>query len=174
MPALLIALAVVAGIQPGLVKAQSNLENRLNRTELYNHCRPMELVVEAPGASAASAGVTEEYLRWAAEGRLREWGLYTDSSTHAGNTILYVRGDLFQRFSIEDASYYTEVELQVDYLKVVYNPQSGKKFAKSIWSKEFRKHVYHRFRKTVREELPRLMDKFLVEYRWVNEIDCRR
>ena len=166
---MLIALAVVNGIQPGFVKVQSNLENRLNRIELYNHCRPMELVVEAPSPWAASEGVTEEYLRWAAEGRLREWGLYTDSSTQAGNTILYVRGDLY-RFGFDGAG----VKLLVDYLKVVYDPKRGKESATSIWSKEFRKQVYHRFRKTVREELPRLMDKFLVEYRRVNEKDCRR
>ena len=119
----------MTGIQPGFVKVQSNLENRLNRIELYNHCRPGTC---GRGAKpwATSEGVTEEYLRWAAEGRLREWGLYTDSNTQAGNTILYVRGDLY-RFGFDG----TGVKLLVDYLKVVYDPKRGKESATSIGQK---------------------------------------
>ena len=169
MPALLVALAVVAWIQPGLIKAQSNLENRLNRIKLYNHCRPMELLVESPSASATAEGITEELLRWAGESRLRAARLYTDSSTDAGSTILYIRGDLFHQTFGKSI-----VELWVDYLKVAYDPESGKETARSIWSKKFRRHVEFRFQKTVREELPKLVDQFLVEYLRVNEKDCPR
>ena len=167
MPALLIAFVIVAGIQPGLVKAQSNLENRLNRIKLYNHCRPMELVVESPSAFAVGRGITEELLRWAAESRLRAARLYTDSSTDAGNTILYVRGDLLWPEPSKCV-----VELWVDYLKIVHDPESGEETARLLWSKKFRQHI--ECHKTVREEIPKMVDKFMVEYLRVNEKDCPR
>lgn len=162
--ALLIALAVVVGIWTGLINAQSNLRNRELRHLLWNACRPIEVVAEVPSHRATKEGITEGLLRWAAETRLHAERLYTPGSTR---TILHVRGELFHP-PFEDRV----VFLAVSCMRPVYDPEAGIEVLKPIWSKTFRRSVIWRFHKTVREELPKLVGAFLVEYLRVNEKAC--
>lgn len=168
MAALIIALAVVVGIQPELVLAQdegnkySDCLAKLTRFNLYNACRPIELLVESPSEGSKAEGITEDLLRWAAESRLRAFRLYTESSAEAGNTILYVRGGLNRG----------DVELQVDYLKLIHDPESGRKLSTSLWSRRFTYSGWIWHAKTASEELSKMVDKFLMEYLRVNENHC--
>lgn len=63
----------------------------LDRFELFNECRPSQIVVESLSADAKNIGLTKERLRLAAESRLRAARLYTDSREAASGAYLYVR-----------------------------------------------------------------------------------
>ncbi len=73
----LFVLAVTAGLAVGAAHAEDiSVEDRLDRFELFNDCRPMYLLVEDLHSDADEIGLTEESLRAAVESRLRAARLY--------------------------------------------------------------------------------------------------
>ena len=174
MPALLIALAVVAGIQPGFALAQEDGLDDLftepcseaddaDRFQLCNSCRPMELVVEGLNNDAKKIGLTEERLKVAAESRLRAARLYTDSWSAASGAFLYINVNAFRN----------SFSLLVQYNKRLIDPVSGETSASGTWSSGT-VGGHGGDPGYIGQSLSERLDKFLVEYLRVNEKDCPR
>ena len=73
-----------------------------NCFELYNACRPMNLVVESLDEDAAEIGLTEERIRTAVESRLRSARLHSDDPRW---TYLYVNVNVGRRAFSSSARY---------------------------------------------------------------------
>ncbi len=85
----LFVLAVTAALAVGTTHAEEmSMEDRLDGFELFNDCRPMDLVVEDLHSDADEIGLTEESLRAAVESRLRAARLYEGDR---GAPYLYLR-----------------------------------------------------------------------------------
>ena len=174
MPALLIALAVVVWIQPGLALAQEDGLDALftgpcseaggrDRFRLCNACRPMEIVVEDLDKDTKAIGLTRDRLQVTAESRLRAARLYTEDSAKANGTFLYVRAAVLGR----------AWSLHVKYFKTVSDPVSGETRFASTWpASSFGTHTGNPG--YIIQVLSENLDKFLVEYVRVNEKDCPR
>lgn len=186
MPALLIVLAIVIGIQSGLTVAQdeepidlskydaflephvseskpcSTATNR-DRFQLCNACRPMELVVKDLSADAASIGLTMETLQAAAESRLRAARLYTEDLAKANGAHLYVNVAVTR----------TAFSLLMEYRKHLHDPVSDEIAIAVTW-REGSTGGHGRDSGFLVQSLSEKLDKFLVEYLRVNEEDCPR
>ena len=186
MPALLIAVAVVAGIQPGLALAQDEepldlskydafLETYVSESKpcsgaggvdrftLCNACRPMRLVVEDLIKGAKAIGLTRDRLQITAESRLRAARLYTEDYAKSKGTSLYVNvGVVGGAWS-----------LHVEYCKVVSDPVSGETNMAPTW-KASSLGTHSGDPGYIIQALSEELDKFLVEYLRVNEKDCPR
>ena len=69
--------------------------------QMYNACRPMQLVVENLSPGAAEIGLTREQLQSTVESRLRAARLYTEDLELSDAAYLYVNVNVFaQAFSI--------------------------------------------------------------------------
>ena len=83
----LFVLAVTAALAVCATHAEEmSLEDRIERFQLFNDCRPMYLVVEDLGSGADEIGLTRESLTAAVESRLRAARLYGEG----GLTWLYL------------------------------------------------------------------------------------
>ena len=72
-------LAVTAALAVGAAHAEEmSFEERVERFQLFNHCRPMDLIVEGLDSDADEIGLTEESLTAAVESRLRAARLYDE------------------------------------------------------------------------------------------------
>lgn len=80
---LLAALLAPAAIGQGAASGRE-------RFELFNACKPMQLVIERLPGEAADIGLARGALQAAAESRLRAARLYTEDSAKAGFAYLYV------------------------------------------------------------------------------------
>ena len=177
MAALLIALAVVVGIQPGLTVAQEDELDALfacseaedtERSTLCNVCRPVLLRVKVSDVSwdGPDHGLTEGQLRITAESRLRAARLYTDSGEESNEAVLYVLvnilGEPLRAFQVE-ATYYKRLLDPVTVETIISATWRGT----SSWTS---RPVRGRIVQSVSE----IVDEFLVEYLRVNEEHCPR
>ena len=95
----LASLALAALLAPPA--AAQGSASLLERFQLFNACRPMELVIEQLVDDAADIGLTRETLQAAAESRLRAARLYTEDRKKAGYARLYVYVHMVRRvFSV--------------------------------------------------------------------------
>ena len=164
MPALLIALAVVAGIQPGLALAQDDGRVApLDRFKLYNACRPIVLVVEDVSYDAFAIGLTKDRVKLATESRLRAARLYTEDSAKATYAWLYVTANVYR----------AAFSLTVEYRKRLFDPVSGETWFATTWNKSIT-GSHGDNPGFIVQDLSEKVDKFLVEYLRVNEKDCPR
>ena len=186
MPALLIALAVVAGVQSGVAVAQDEepldlskydafLEPRVSeskpcsgasdrdRLRLCNACRPMGLTVEGLSKDARAIGLTEDRLRVTAESRLRAARLYTASRSDSNWADLYVRVTVTG----------PAVSVHVGYDKLVTDSVSGVEGPAETW-RTGSTGIHGRDSGFIVQNVSEKLDKFLVEYLRVNEEHCPR
>ena len=174
MPALLIAVAVavVAGIQPGLALAQeddlftgpcSGAAGDNDRFELCNACRPMELVVENLNKDAKAIGLTRDRLQVTAESRLRAARLYTDSMSESNLANLYVR------VTVAGPAFGVDVQ----YKKRLFDPVNGSGGIATTWQSSST-GTHGKNSGFIIQSVSEKLDKFLVEYLRVNEKDCPR
>ena len=165
MPALLIALAVVAGIQPGLALAQEVglVDGLSKRFRLHNACRPMELVVEDLDKDSKAIGLTKDRLQVTAESRLRAARLYTDSMSESTLAYLYVRVSVLG----------PAVSVDVQYKKYLFDPGNASNGFATTWQSSST-GTHGKDAGYIVQIVSEIVDKFLVEYLRVNEKDCPR
>ncbi len=82
------SLALAALLVP--TAAGQDAAQLLERFELFNACKPMQLLIEDLHSDAADIGLTKEALQAAAESRLRAARLYTEDYERADFARLYV------------------------------------------------------------------------------------
>ena len=172
MPALIIVLAVVAGIQPGLALAQEDELDALfacseaedmERSKLCNVCRPVPLLIEGLDRNATDIGLTTDRLRITAESRLRAARLYTDSGEESNGAVLYINVAVLGRaFSLE-----------VQYCKRLLDPVTVEITIAPTWRKGSL-GTHGGDPGFILQSVSEKVDEFLVEYLRVNEKDCPR
>ena len=162
MPALLVALAIVVGIQSSFTMGQDVPgPNEYGRFQLYNACRPMELRV---------LGNNEERLWVTAESRLRAARLYTTSRSRSTSGATLVVTHWSKLCNTLSSS--SESVLKVSYRKLLTDPASGVTELCETWkTTRFSSYDYP---ENTAQSLSEAMDKFLLEYLRVNEKDCSR
>ena len=74
-----------------------NRNPAVERFELFNACRPMELLIEGLSRDATEIELTKEQLQAAAESRLRASRLYTEDPERADYAYLYVNVNVSER-----------------------------------------------------------------------------
>ena len=192
MPALLVALAIVVGIQPGLAGGQdddslkealaaiSNPEESwekfvksTERFQLYTGCSRLRLWVSVGGRGddAEAIGLTRDRLQIAAESRLRSARLHMTAEYLTGLETKLMTGppDLSVSVEVAGSAFLVLVELQ----KTLSDPATGEELKTGTWeSGRLGTHSGNAgyIVQLVAEEL----DEFLVEYLRVNEEDCSR
>ncbi len=157
MPVILVALAIVAGIQPEPALAQ---EDREIRRKLYNQCRPVKVQVEELDDNARKIGLTEKRLRETTAVLLRADRLYTDSESELGDRLLYIR-----ILCTEDLCV-----LKIEFSQYVSDPESGADAIVPTW--EYRQRESFLSGDFIMAHLVHGVEKFLEEYRRVNEDAC--
>ena len=158
MRALLVALAIVVGIQPGLALAQ---DDREIRRKLYNQCRPVKVRVEELDDNARKIGLTEKRLRETTAVLLRADRLYTDSESESGDRLLYIRILCSEDLCV----------LKIEFSQYVSDPESGADAIVPTWEYRQRSDTFFGGG-VIMQSLVHGVEEFLVEYRRVNEAAC--
>ena len=165
-----LALAVLLGTPAGAQVAPHQIE----RFELFNECRPMDLMVlMAEHDDTAAIGLTKDRIQTMAESRLRAARLYdADAETLLG---VYVVVDGAGAFKWE-----------VNYYKPLYDAVSGETLTRKTWISEsnwFGIRLRSGIRRlsydthggdadVIMQGLSERLDKFILEYLRVNEASC--
>ena len=128
-----------------------------DRFELFNACRPMDLIVESLHADAAEIGLTEESIQAAVESRLRSARLYDADAVPYLYVNVNVAGSAFAR--------------ALQYKKIVYDQVAAVSGFATTW--EIKSAGTHGGDAAyILAGIARHMDRFLVEYLRVNESAC--
>ena len=150
--------AVLAAVIPGSVAAQDVSD--LDRFQLFNECRPLDLHVVDLQDDAADIGLMRERLQTLAEGRLRAARLYDAAAINflVVNVSLDVRG----AFTVE-----------VSYYKRLYDSVAGQFGMAQTWTiGRFGQHSGDAG--IVLQGESELLDRFILVYLRVNEAACER
>lgn len=163
MPVLLIALAVLTGIQ----SESGDGGDRPHLNTLSNRCRPVEVLVAPLDDDAKGHGLVEKDLRKTAATLLEADGLYTESGRESGHRLLYVRVLCSTILCV----------LKIEFAQYAADPGSLRRTITPLgW--EYRKTVqwasYQLPSRLVFSHLVRGVEKFQKDYRRVNEKDCPR
>ena len=184
MPALLVALVVVAAVRPGLTqdrdpaiydRIQRIIEmeeegsqlpacseaGRKERFELCYVCSPMELVVEVLRDDAKVIGLTRERLQVTAESRLRAARLYTKHPPGMTGALLYVSVNVVG----------PAVNLKVEYHKPLFDPVSAVARPTMTW-RVAATGTHSGRAGSIVQFLSQNLDEFLADYLRVNEKYC--
>ena len=118
-----IALMAVALLAAGSVTAQEEAVTDLDRFELWNECKPVELVVERLDEDAVAIGLSREDITVAARSRLRSARIY---STDPTATWLYIR--------VTVASFGAH-SVQIGFRKALWDLITGERGSAETWNK---------------------------------------
>ena len=155
-----LSLAALALLVPHAAGQPTQAQTQRERFELFNACRPMEVLIETLPSAAADIGLTEEALQAAAESRLRAARLYTDDDEKSDFASLYVNVSVTGKaFSV-----------WVWYNKVVTDAFDEPGRAMTHASGFMGPHG--RNQRNVVGTLSQLLDDFLAVYLRVNEPAC--
>ena len=169
---MLIALAVVTGIQPGLALAQEDgldtppacfEADAYARFQLCNACRPVPLLIERLDRAATDIGLTKDRLRITAESRLRAARLYTDSGEESNGAVLYINVGVLG----------PAVNLEVQYHKRLLDLVAFEAGVAPTWRRGSL-GTHGRDPGFIVQSVSEKVDEFLVEYLRVNEEHCPR
>ena len=153
MTAKLGLLALVA-----LTTTGQDIETRINRFQLFNNCKPMNLAVEDLTDAAAEIDLTRERLVLAAESRLRGARLYTEDS---GQPHLYLNVHVYgPAFSIS-----------LMYRKHVRDLASSEVNVATTW-RVGATGTHGGGAEFIVSRVSGYLDRFLTEYLRVNEAAC--
>lgn len=131
------------------------------RFELFNDCRPMQLLVENVAGDAAAIGLTVSDLQVVAESRLRSARIYTEDAFAAGLSFLYVN------YTVNGPAF----GLDLYYVKRVED-DFGEPGSARTWTRGVVSATHGRGKHYVTAQLSTLMDQFLVAYLRANEEAC--
>ena len=156
---LLVLVALAA--TPVNAGAQDELEiaTRLARFQLFNNCMPMNLVVERLSDDAASIGLTEERLQYAAESRLRGARLYDGNAS----SFLHIQVTVIRQ----------GFGLYIAYMKPVVDVASGQLSLAPTWMVNAT-GTQDRDAEYIVSGVSQYLDRFLTEYLRANEAACER
>lgn len=137
-----------------------------DRFELFNACRPMELVVENLTPDAQAVGLTRERIQLAAESRLRAARLYTESMEKANRAYLYINIHVIGRAH----------HIAVRYKKWVTDLATNSNGPATMWNTHGTgTHSTHSENAGfIIQHLSGSLDEFLAGYLRVNESACNR
>ena len=150
----LVLLAIFASPAGG---AAAQEVSAMDRFQLFNDCRPMDLVVEGLHAVAAEIDLTEAAIQAVVESRIRSARLYDADAGSYLYVHVYILGRSFT--------------LNLAYRKVVYDQAAAVSGIATTW--ESGSYGAHRGGAAfILSAVARQMDRFLVEYLRVNESAC--
>ncbi len=156
-------LAVIAAllVAPGLAMAQdSTAPTRADRFQLWNECKPIDLVVESLNNDAAKIGLTKEQIETAVRSRLRAARIYTPE---INNTSPY----LYVNAHVVSSAYTIGFYLK----KVVTDLKSDKLGSASTWDRRTT-GTHGRDAGYILQGVSRHTDIFIDEYLRVNAEAC--
>jgi hypothetical protein len=146
--ALTAAVPALAIDGPASIETQQELDDRF---ELFNHCQPVSLVVQA-----ANAPIDEARIRTTAESRLRSARLYDP----AADSVLWV-----------SLTYYSgSFSWSVDLSKRLYDERSRRVGSAFTWRRGGVGYASNP--QTMIGSIAEYVDEFLLHYLRVNEADC--
>ena len=133
----------------------------IDRFELWNRCRPMDLVVEPLQHDEPDIDLTKDAIEAAAQGRLRAAHIYSEDPDETAEAYLYV-------LVVVKSS---AVSVGIAYYKVIQD------LATNIWAPSvtwwvISTGVHGQDWNFIVSNVTRLTDKFIDEYLRVNEDDC--
>ena len=129
----------------------------LDRFQLWNDCRAMNLVVEGLNQDAAEIGLTREAIETAVRSRLRAARLYDADA----------RSYLYVQVTVVGGGY----NVNVEYKKVVVDPASGQSHYATTWDVGGT-GTHGRDGNYILTSTSQDMDRFLDEYLRVNADAC--
>ena len=141
-----------------LLSAQLHAQTDTERFELFNECRPMELIVEDLPDDAADIDLTEERIQTIAESRLRAARLYEAQGL---NPFL----------SINVAVFGPTFNLLVEYRKPLYDPASDTTRPAITWTSGVI-GTHGGDAGYILQALSEYLDRFVLQYLRVNEDSC--
>lgn len=144
---------------------QTDPVERRERFELFNRCRPMDLIVEGLPGDAVEIGLTRTRIQTIAESRLRAARLYDEDAT----PYLYVRVGVQVSASGRDGMY----TAKVSYRKSLWDSVSIQSGTAETWdSGAYGMHDGDAG--YIVQEVSEHLDRFILEYLRVNEDACSR
>lgn len=160
MKRLVIAAALVA--LPALAAVFSAAEsNAADDFQLWNACRPTDLLVEGLDNDAAEIGLTKERIETLARSRLRAARIYGNILPGPSETYLYVRVSVVSR----------AVTTSVEFKKSLFDPISEESNYASTWQSGS-VGTHGEDAGFILQDLSEHVDKFIDEYLRVNAEAC--
>ena len=143
----------------GLLLLAASSQQGLTPFQLFNECRPMQVIVEGLPSDAAAIGLTQERVSTPAESRLRAARLFSDDPLLP---YLYVNVNVFRRaFSVN-----------VGFYKRLFDPVSGEIGFARTWNAGST-GTHGGDGGYIVQSLSEHLDRFVLEYLRVNEDACR-
>jgi len=144
---------------PEREERERQMELERERFELFSQCQPLRLVVESVREN--TAGLTTERLQQAAEGRLREAGLFSDSRLPPSSPILYINANVVREaYSVD-----------VAFRKWLHDPASDRFSSATTWdSGSAGTHAGNS--EFILSSMLRQLEEFIAAYQRVNEEAC--
>ncbi len=133
------------------------IQDRIDRFELLNDCRPVDLLVTWRTSGPGEIDLTEDDIRTAARSRLQGARLFDETSYPSLNVIVHV--------------VHLGFNIRVQFLKRVFDAESGESFLAETWGSSIT-GTHGRDGGYVLSRLSRQVDKFIDEYLRVNAEAC--
>ena len=141
------------------VPARAENVTNYDRFQLWNDCRPMELMVEGLDKDAADIGLTKDAITVAVRSRLRAARLYTDRSWVSLYINVHVVGRAFHA--------------RVKYTKLLTDSKFDLGGLAPTWD-TYVTGTHGRNSGFILSQVSQRVDKFIDEYLRVNEDACKR
>ena len=158
-----IACAMIAAVL-ALTAAPASAEevSDYDRFQLWNKCRPMELIVAKLTDDASDIGLTKNAITVAVRSRLRSARLYSTDDHEAQNSSLYVS------VHVVGAAF----NIGADYSKVVTDTMIELSYSSPTWVARGFTGTHGRRADYVLSSVSEMIDQFIDEYLRVNEAAC--
>jgi len=151
------ALAALSFTAVGLMAAEPGVEDKLNRFQLFNNCRPMVSFVEDLPGDAAKIGLTRDTLNAAIESRLRAARLFGSDSDPYLYLNVNVTGQTFN--------------ILLQFKKLVMDRATHESFHATTWQRGFT-GAHGGGSAYMLGVVAEFMDEFILEYLRVNHQAC--
>ena len=138
---------------------EETAEERVNRFQLFDRCKPMNLLVEDLPSDALDIGLDEASIQAATESRLRSARLYTSDAS--ATSYLYVNVNVAGR----------SFSFSLNYKKTVTDLASGETAFATTWETGLT-GLHGGDAGYILSAISRNLDRFLVEFLRVNEGAC--
>ena len=136
-------------------------EQQLERFQLFNRCRPMQVLIGFQGRDRTALGLNETRLSAAVESRLRSARLFTKDRSASNGSILYAH------IHIVGAAF----SISLVYEKSLRDPVTTTELTATTWRSSFL-GTHANDGNSLVQTLSEMTDRFLVEYFRVNEEEC--
>lgn len=159
MKKLAIALLALALVAPTAALGQTSSIPSMARFQLWDACRPMDLVVEDLSSDAVEAGLQPQDIEVAVRSRLRSARIYAED---AAAPYLYVQVSVLGR----------AFHIKIEYKKMVRDVSTGLAFPAATWGTGSI-GTHGQDSGFILSGVSRGVDVFIDEYLRVNGPDCQ-